>query len=311
MTLGDLSIVVEIEQKYGRMEANWDATAFREAAQIASRGRGRTQTRPQPGKVCELAKEKKPAFQWYPKDFLSDEHVITMTMTQRGIYISLLSLCWLHESIPNDENAAARLCGATAREMAGAWPKVAARFHPDPEDESRLRHGRLDIERTRQANWSKKSAEGGSKSKPNRKGGYGLVEPYRKPRVMEMKTEDENEDGVGKEKRKDAPNSDWPRCGWANPEDFEVWWIALVAGHPNPNLNRSARDLALEYLLHEKIQRKAFEDGYLEHFESWDKGFEPNLYQFLDDRTWEHSPRPKPESKNGTRHLTAAEINAL
>ena len=57
-------------------------------------------------------KEKPPAFQWYPKDFLSDEKVIFMSMAQRGVYITLLSMCWIEKSLPNDLGVIALKLGA-------------------------------------------------------------------------------------------------------------------------------------------------------------------------------------------------------
>lgn len=104
---------------------------------------------------------------------------------------------------------------------------------------------------------------------------------------------------------------DWPRGGWISPEDWEAWWTSLVARHPNPNLNRSALGVAMEYLLHGQLAREAFEHGYECHASRWDAGFEPNLFQFFKDRMWEFNPRPRAESRNGTRGMTAAEINAL
>ena len=131
-----------------------------------------------------MSREKPPSFQFYPKDFISDEHVAVMTMNERGIYISLICFCWLQGSIPNDVNTAGRMCGANQKEMRSAWPVVSARFQVDPEDASRLRHKRLDIERVKQNEWRSKSSEGGRNSAAKRqanvkgggKGGNGLVD---------------------------------------------------------------------------------------------------------------------------------------
>jgi len=48
---------------------------------------------------------KPPAFQFYPKDWLSDINVMTMTPTQRGGYIQLLCYMWLNEEccLPDQE----------------------------------------------------------------------------------------------------------------------------------------------------------------------------------------------------------------
>lgn len=147
-------------------------------------------------------RERPPAFQFYPKDFVTDEHVLTMDMSQRGVYITLLCFCWLQESIPSDRDAAAKLCGISRKEIDRVWPVVSARFYPDPENEGRLRHKRLDVEREKQQRWKEKSAEGGrSKKKPPLPNGLSLVgtksEPYVKPREEDCKGKTEDEDSGG------------------------------------------------------------------------------------------------------------------
>jgi len=108
-----------------------------------------------------MAKEQSPSFSLYPKDFIADEHVVVMTMAQRGLYITLLCSCWLQGSIPNDPALIGRLCGATPKEIQATWPAVSKRFIADPNDPARLRHKRLDEEREKQAKWREKSAAGG------------------------------------------------------------------------------------------------------------------------------------------------------
>jgi uncharacterized protein YdaU (DUF1376 family) len=80
---------------------------------------------------------KSPAFQFYPKDFLSDEKQIRMSLAAVGIYVRLLSHCWIESSLPSDERALARLAGATLRELRLAWPSIAPCFVMNA-------HGRLE-----------------------------------------------------------------------------------------------------------------------------------------------------------------------
>jgi uncharacterized protein YdaU (DUF1376 family) len=44
-----------------------------------------------------------PSFQFYPADFLADINVQTMTMEERGIYITLLCHCWIEDGLPSDD----------------------------------------------------------------------------------------------------------------------------------------------------------------------------------------------------------------
>ena len=91
--------------------------------------------------------EKPPAFQFYPKDFLSDEHVIAMSCSEAGIYIRLIAHCWISESLPNDAKILMRMALTGETEFTAAWPAVAACFVLT---DGRWRHPRLDREREKQ-----------------------------------------------------------------------------------------------------------------------------------------------------------------
>lgn len=47
-------------------------------------------------------KEKSPAYQWYPKDILTDKKVMRMTLEQEAVYRRLLDYCWLENGLDND-----------------------------------------------------------------------------------------------------------------------------------------------------------------------------------------------------------------
>ena len=55
--------------------------------------------------------DRSPAFQFYPKDFLSDPNVMMMTNAQVGAYIKLLCVCWQQDTLPNDDETLAILVG--------------------------------------------------------------------------------------------------------------------------------------------------------------------------------------------------------
>ncbi|MCC6989919.1 MAG: DUF1376 domain-containing protein [Acidobacteria bacterium] len=118
-----------------------------------------------------MAKEKAPAFQFYPKDFLSDGRPAAMTAEEVGVYVRLLCFCWLDESVPDDAARCARMTGVTPARMTKLWPAVRACFSPV---DGALRHGRLDAERDKQQAYATKQAENGrrggrppQKPKPN------------------------------------------------------------------------------------------------------------------------------------------------
>ena len=93
-------------------------------------------------------KSTSPAFQFYPKDFLSDSHVIIMPALARGAYITLLCHCWLDGSLPIGMPSLALLAGvSTETFQSEVWPTLEVCFRAKGE---RFIHPRLDRERKRQ-----------------------------------------------------------------------------------------------------------------------------------------------------------------
>lgn len=113
-----------------------------------------------------MAPEKSPAFQFYPKDFLADSHVMRMSMAERGVYITLLSTCWLEKSLPSDLEALARTVGLPAAVFRKLWPAVAVCFVA--QDDGGLIHPRLEKERQKQATHKQRASDNGSKGAATR-----------------------------------------------------------------------------------------------------------------------------------------------
>jgi hypothetical protein len=88
-----------------------------------------------------------PWFSFYPYEFMADENVAAMTLTQKGAYTSLLCLQWINGSIPADTQALARLLGCTVTEMDTIWAGVGQCFKAHATDQGRLVQGRLEVER--------------------------------------------------------------------------------------------------------------------------------------------------------------------
>jgi len=94
-----------------------------------------------------VSASKSPAFQFYPKDFLSDEKQIQMSLPAVGMYIRLLCHCWIEGSLPTEERALARLAGATLRQWRRSATALNGCFQVK---DGRLFHPRLERERDRQ-----------------------------------------------------------------------------------------------------------------------------------------------------------------
>lgn len=114
--------------------------------------------------------QRSPAFQFYPKDFLTDMRVVLMSHEVRGMYITLLCHDWLQDGIPAE--SAAALCGMTnASEgwLKGGCQMVEGCFTNHPTKVGYLTSPTLIRAREIQANWRAKSVEGGKKSAEARK----------------------------------------------------------------------------------------------------------------------------------------------
>lgn len=92
---------------------------------------------------------KSPAYQWYPKDYMTDPEVIAMTLAQEGAYRRLLDVCWLENGLPTEPAILWRLAKADSEAdfVRDLWPIVSRKFQ---ERDGKLHHSRLDGERKKQ-----------------------------------------------------------------------------------------------------------------------------------------------------------------
>jgi len=109
---------------------------------------------------------KSPAFQFYPGDFLSDENVISMTFEERGVYITLLSICWIQGSIPADHTKIIRLLPGLS--TPSVPDIVMDRFTIMPDNPVRLVNKRLEKERQKQEDFREKKSQAGKKGGASR-----------------------------------------------------------------------------------------------------------------------------------------------
>lgn len=110
---------------------------------------------------------KPPAFQFYPKDFLSSSRVAMMSADEVGAYILLLCYDWDNDGVPDDDDALLRLSRLSG-ENKGGLRVVKGCFNQHPTKDGFLTNPRLQAERDKQQKWREKSRQGGLKS--SRKG---------------------------------------------------------------------------------------------------------------------------------------------
>lgn len=117
---------------------------------------------------------KSPAFQFYPKDWLSSRNVRRMTPEQRGGYWELLAHAWLDDgcSLPDDDNELAFLSGLGDR-----WPECSENIRRCFEKKgNKLYNTRLLQEADKQEAYRKQCSDAGKRSAEVRKNkGLGKV----------------------------------------------------------------------------------------------------------------------------------------
>lgn len=108
-----------------------------------------------------MAPERSPAFQFYPKDFLTDGRVAAMTLEECGAYIKLLCLCWTETTLPTEPRRLAQMIGCSPRAFERVWPALQVCFS---QVDGGFRHGRLDEEREKQELYRQRQAAAGRAS---------------------------------------------------------------------------------------------------------------------------------------------------
>ena len=131
---------------------------------------------------------KAPAFQFYPRDFVSDPKVAAMTNAEVGIYIRLLCYAWLDEGLPYDFEALARMVGETLPSFEKAWKRIGPCFEivGDRIIQPRLERTRIEQSeyRERRSQAGKSGALGRWQSHTERKAGPLSTQGARKAMVM-------------------------------------------------------------------------------------------------------------------------------
>lgn len=106
-----------------------------------------------------MAKEKVPAFQFYPKDFLSDSKVCRMSNTEVGIYIRLICHCWLDGDLPLETEALASMAHMQLKQFTKLWENSIVKTCFHLAEDGRLHNKRLDEEREKQEAYRRRQTD--------------------------------------------------------------------------------------------------------------------------------------------------------
>jgi uncharacterized protein YdaU (DUF1376 family) len=120
---------------------------------------------------------KAPAFQFYPKDWLTDPDVVCMSMAQKGAYITLICYCWREDKLPNNEDYIRKLLGNVPK-WKTLWNGVKHKFEIQGDY---LIHPRLEKERTKQEEHRKKKSNAGK---------IGMEKRWSKPKIIDNTVKD-------------------------------------------------------------------------------------------------------------------------
>ena len=123
---------------------------------------------------------KRPSFQFYPQDWLSDPNVIAMTAEQRGAYIHLLALIWNTDNceITGTTGYMAKLAGIEITTFTELSHCFTALESGKDKDTFIWQHKRLIKEREKQDNWRHNSSEFGKRGGGNPAFKKGQPNPY-------------------------------------------------------------------------------------------------------------------------------------
>lgn len=177
---------------------------------------------------------KSPAFQYYPKDFLTDSNVLAMSLTEIGAYWKLISICWIDDSLPTSAAALARLVGIPQKHFARLWPALAPCFK---EKNGRLIHPRLERERAAQALFRAKQAENGKRGgrprlnpeKPTANSGGTQTQPRKSSSISDLQSSSATASTTSEERRRLPSPSGAPIvqkrkawAAWEGPRSLDV-----------------------------------------------------------------------------------------
>ncbi|MGH7511524.1 MAG: DUF1376 domain-containing protein [Gemmatimonadales bacterium] len=125
---------------------------------------------------------KAPAYQWYPRDFASDEPVQLMTLEEEGAYRRLLDFQWLNGSIPADVRQLARICkNVPVQRMRRIWGALQPCFMAVEGDPTRLFNRRLERVRAESQEFREAQARKGRLGAEARWGGKATDGPGHAP----------------------------------------------------------------------------------------------------------------------------------
>ncbi len=255
---------------------------------------------------------KSPAFQFYPKEWLSSMDIMLMTPEQEGAYIRLLCICWESGdcSIPDDDKQLSMLSRLGEGWFKGSSTVVRNKFISHPYKPGFLTNERLLKEANKQADWARKCSAGGKKSAEKRasqqsktndsKGSSRVVEGYLGNSTNYSSTLQSSVSNLHTPVLPPTPKRDDEVAkvrDWS--AEFEEFWKAYP-DHRKDNRYRTQSAWSAARLLLPPIKEVL---GALAAFKSSKKWrdeqgkYVPAPHAWLEERRWQDAPAYSPKAK--------------
>jgi len=129
-------------------------------------------------KIFKNSNEKRPSFQFYPKDFLSDTDTMAMPNEAIGIYFKLLCYDWVNDGIHNNDKKIMRIVNFEWHDFNGnerdiedyniILSHIHSKFIAHPSKEGFLTNPRLQKEREKQKDFIQKKINAGKEGASKR-----------------------------------------------------------------------------------------------------------------------------------------------
>ena len=255
-------------------------------------------------------KEKSPAFQFYPKEFLSSTKVIAMSLTERGAYITLLSAEWLDGSLPTDHRLLAAIVGLTEQRFSRMWPRVLARCFV--EKDGRLFNERLERARRERSDYIASATKGGKRSVEVRREKHGSAQP--KSTSTALRSDARSAPEVPAEVTPNTASASPSASASATPDKvkestpppFDRWLIQLQEDYPQNRVTYGFMTSSGFFDVFQKDPRPPAEvwaemrnnlENHKASHEWRVKGMAPKLEKWLLDGLWKQRHEAEPPAK--------------
>lgn len=247
-----------------------------------------------------MAKNKLPYYKMYVDDFDFDEKVLSMSLAEVGLYVLLLNSSWRNGSIPVDSDSLVDLVRRKPTEVKKAWSKVQQCFIANGSPE-RLVNPRQERERSAAEERSNKASQAGILSSQKR--GVKNQQTFNGrstdvQRSLDVRSTDVQLRAYGSGS---VSGSESPEGGGGGNPLYEAYHLLLEAWGDDQ------RDVDLGAQVWIGLVDNAFVvdlDTVLAGLERWknseqwqreDGKYKPSIANWLQQKRWRDSPKPKKE----------------